>query len=247
MADNILIDALKKAVLGAMGGPVNAVRNQMTNPIQPIDLGTIDIVKRLMPQQSQQSVGQIPSMAQPMPQPMAQPTVPPPPPIQQPISPEGKKGEKQGFNWGEFIKQIGIPLATAGVGMAVPGALAGAAGFGTGYTGQREKLREEEARAKAENEGTKDFVIVDPNELDENGNPKTQVVKVPKKAIVTKKGASRSQNMLDQFINKKTGLAEVPIVQEKKEVVVEKDGQQFKLPEEQLEDAKKQGYKLVNG
>lgn len=50
---------------------------------------------------------------------------------------------------GDFLKHMGIPLATAGIGMAVPGALPGAAGFQAGYTGEmsrQQQQKEEEER-----------------------------------------------------------------------------------------------------
>lgn len=67
-----------------------------------------------------------------------------PEPEEEPVVETGGKGIP---NW---ITQLLIPAATAGIGMAVPDALAGAAGFQTGYSGEmlRQRKRTEEKEDK---------------------------------------------------------------------------------------------------
>lgn len=49
---------------------------------------------------------------------------------------------------GRFLSRLGVPLATAGVGLAVPGALPAASNFQTGYVGEVVKDRELERKQK---------------------------------------------------------------------------------------------------
>jgi len=65
----------------------------------------------------------------------AQPTQP----VQQPQQSNVRPQQGGGFNLGNFLTQLGIPLATTAVGVGIPGALPGAAGFQTGYTGELAK------------------------------------------------------------------------------------------------------------
>lgn len=53
------------------------------------------------------------------------------------VPPQGHKEKEAGTSkFFNFFKDLGIPLITAGIGMGVPGALAGAAGFQKGYVEQ---------------------------------------------------------------------------------------------------------------
>lgn len=123
-------------LLDVLRGPA-----QQPVPAPGIDLGKISVQGPAQPQQ-------------------AQPVVPPPmpQPAQDAVSQQPQQ-ESGGFDIMNFLKQIGIPLATAGIGMGVPGALAGAAGFQTGFTEktgeldkfarEQEKLEQAEAKSKA--------------------------------------------------------------------------------------------------
>ena len=55
--------------------------------------------------------------------------------------PQPEAQEAQPNKFMEFMKAMGVPLAATGIGMGVPGALPGAAGFSKGYVGQQEILR----------------------------------------------------------------------------------------------------------
>lgn len=107
-----------------------------------------------------------------------------------------------GFNLGGFLAKLGIPLATAGIGLAVPGALAGASGFNTGYSGEVAKDREMERKQKL-NQGFKDTYTFDPD----TGEYTATGVKIPKNAQV-RNLTSDQQMQLNDKINALLGMDE---------------------------------------
>lgn len=149
-----------------------------------------------------------------------------------------------GFDLKNFLVRMGIPLAATGVGLASNRALPGAAGFSQGYT---QEIAKQDER-KREEGATKDFWIVDPEDPD---NPRK--IKVPKGADIRLK--SKEGDFQEDLIRNLLGMegskqpeskpAEKKNIQKK--VIVEKDGQRFNLPANQLQDAIKQGYKQVDG
>jgi len=162
-----------------------------------------------------------------------------PPQAQNPLEQATQKPDQPFF---DFLKAIGIPLATAGIGVGVPGALPGAAGFQQGFVGAQEKQREKEEEALA----TKDFIIVDPETGEE------QIFKVPKSAQVQQKrqkqaGPFGDLSALGLDIDKEGMLKITPKKEEESRVrVVNDKGETGTIPRSQLGDAKKQGFRIVN-
>jgi len=167
------------------------------------------------------------------------PPGPPPPPPEAGVGKEPKDKEEGGFNISKLLPLL-LTGGVAGLGAGLGGnVLAGAAGFNQAF-----------AKQIAE-EGTKDFIVFDP----ETGDQKS--IKVPKGATVQQKRTEpfSFQNLVDEE-RARGGIPESKTTEEiveevtgedKGKVIVEKDGKRFNLPEDQLDDAIKQGFKQVNG
>ena len=106
-----------------------------------------------------------------------------------PQPPTAQPQQKSPMNW-QMLADLGIPALSALIGTVAPGTLAGAAGFSKGYTDTREKQKESEA----EKQGTKDFIVVDPDTGEQT------VFKVPKTADVQQK---RAGDLLSQLLGAK--------------------------------------------
>ena len=104
--------------------------------------------------------------------------------------------------FGRLLSRLGLPLLSTGVGMAVPGALAGASGFNTGYSGEVAKDREMERKQKL-NQGFKDTYTFDPD----TGEYTATGVKIPKNAQV-RNLTSDQQMQLNDKINALLGMDE---------------------------------------
>jgi len=193
---------------GLMGAP--------TTPAQPITLDPITV-------------------RGPAPQPQQQPQIPASVPMPQQ---QGNNGFMQML--GKIISNPEVlkalpTLAATGIGLGVPGALPGAAGFAQGYEGERARQRE------AKDEGRAVYV------LDQKTGALKPVGKVGSKDIVRNKETGGFNLNLGQGFEQlaKDLNIDLPEVEKINQVVVEKDGEQFELPEDQLSDAIKQGYKQV--
>ena len=138
----------------------------------------------------------------------------------------------------DFLKKMGIPLVSTGIGLGVKGALPGAAGFSKGYT-------EEMARREGE-EGTRDFILVDP----ETGDTKT--IQVPKDAFVQQEKAKGGGGFLGGISLDEQGnlvLPEAKTTAQIKEEIVDKEKlRTFKSVEEvEAANLPKGTIILING
>lgn len=128
------------------------------------------------------------SMAQPAPQ--AQPQMTPPPATMQQPQSTGPSPVM------EFLRQMGIPLASAAVGLASPQMLPGAAGMATGFAGEMSKEREYEKKLAIAKEGVPTYTFnPDSGQYEDTG------VRVPKNAKISRL-TSDQQNKLQEALDK---------------------------------------------
>jgi len=157
-----------------------------------------------------------------------------------PTQPDPEADKKRADFISRMVR-VGVPLGAAIAGSISPGILPQTAGLATGFEGEMQR----QDRSREENEGTKPFILVDP----ETG--KQTQFDVPKKAIVqqqrTDQGGIFGKLGIDPSLldipEAKTGDA-VKKAREKVKVI-NAEGQEFMLPKTQLDDAKKQGYKVA--
>ena len=141
-----------RATIGAP--PIQSIQPQIPSiPIsQMINPVVAPVIAALMGGGQQQPVKQTtapankPVRTQPISQPSPVTPQVVPPQVQQVAQQQSQPQQTQqpskgNINWGQILAQIGIPLATAGIGMGVPGALPGAAGFSQGYAGALDQQR----------------------------------------------------------------------------------------------------------
>ena len=127
---NPILDALMQYLTT----PAPANKANVASMGQPVDLGRVVV----NPNQQAQP------MAQPQAQPQAMPTpMTPPPATMQQTQPNTQPSPVM-----EFLRQMGIPLASAAVGLASPQMLPGAAGMATGFASGMEKQKEYELKSK---------------------------------------------------------------------------------------------------
>lgn len=226
MPNNNIYDALLRAT-GSAFPPANAMRQYAP---QGIDLGKILIQAE---QQGQQAPPSSPPIAPQQPAPQAQP--------QQ--QPQENKGRSLLMN---LLLQAGIPIAggvVAGINPNILPEMAGlAGGYRTGLEGQEKINREEQ--------GEKDFIVIDP----ETGEQQT--FRVPKQASVQQKRTK--DNSLAELLGTMNNQTQQPTTQQQVEkvkqnipsapqgkVLIEKDGKSFYVPQGQLQQAIEEGYKQV--
>lgn len=198
---NPLIEALMQA-LPALGGPLvqgavqrpqgmSALGGPLAQAATPgqypsIDLGTIGITKQ----------------ANAMPAPQA-----PAPPVMAPPAPQASAPAQQsGGGIGEFLKYLGIPLATAAVGLAGGGngVTAGAAGFSKGYGDSVEKQTEYKRKKELAEMGTPTYTFnPDTGQYEDTG------VRIPKNAKI-RNLTSEQMSAFQGMINKGLGGIDKP-------------------------------------
>lgn len=152
----------------------------------------------------------------------------------------------------KFLTQLGIPLATTGIGMAVPGALAGAAGFQTGYTGELAKDREKERKKELVKQYSDAYTFnPDTGEYESTG------VKIPKGAQVRNLTSQQKLDVAkDLFSQLGLSTEEVSaatkglekaksISSDSKVKVMSKEGVEGFIPKSQLKEALNSGYSLI--
>ena len=145
MPNNPIVDAIQQTLMNMGQNERNLGQGVAPPPMYnrpEVNLDPIRIIKSLMGGPGGQ--GGIQQPQAPM---MSQPPMPPMN-IASPIENVGLAGQQEkpqgnGINW-QMLMDIGIPALSAIIGTAAPGTLAGAAGLSTGYTGAREKQREQQ-------------------------------------------------------------------------------------------------------
>lgn len=96
----------------------------------------------------------------------------------------------------EFLRQMGIPLASAAVGLASPQMLPGAAGMATGFAGEMSKEREYEKKLAIAKEGVPTYTFnPDTGQYEDTG------VRVPRNAKISRL-TSDQQNKLQEALDK---------------------------------------------
>src|SRR3990167_3588685 len=153
---------------------------------------------------------------------------------------QGQSGEMNSFM--KFLIQAGVPLGAAIAGTANPNLLPQAAGLATGYVVGQDKYQKREDELK-KLVGNDEVILFD----DKTGE--YEVVKVPpNRRIITKGGSSSNKD----FMRRRGGSVKTPeksAVESTESVdskiLVEKNGKQYRLHKDKLDEAKKQGYSLV--
>lgn len=171
-----------------------------------------------------------------------------------PTIPEQKTPQDQRSNLMSMLINLGIPLATTGIGMGVPGALPAAAGFQQGFAKGIQK------------EGQKEVAIVDDDGNIQTVNLPPSVSKVLKKSgrkptdfELQKEARIRASRLFDPTLPPSAEEYQEKIQEqlrrlkgqfgmkqgEEKVTVQDAKGNQFLLPRNQLQEAQRQGYTLV--
>lgn len=149
----------------------------------------------------------------------------------------------------EFLKQMGIPLATAGIGMLSKSALPGAAGFQQGYVGerQRQQLAEESSMAQ-QAETEKELAnrvaveqaksILKKNELSISDIVKLLELRKKSKGNVLGLGKDKETlNYIDSLLKQEGN--------ESARIPVKKGDKVMTVPASQLEAAREQGWEIA--
>lgn len=156
MADNRFVDAILQNIMGNIMAPKHGqidltrpVANAITgigtmDPILAPKPGQIDLTRPVV--QGISDVGQaaIPVVQQALAPPPAEAQPQETPVPREPVI----KGEESEGSLRDLLVQLGIPLATAGIGVGFPDALAGAAGFQTGFVGEQQRQEERQEQKK---------------------------------------------------------------------------------------------------
>lgn len=151
------------------------------------------------------------------------------------------------------LVRLGVPLGAAIAGSVNPNLLPQATGLSTGFVdeSQRQKLNEE--KAQQDKKDTRDVIILGPDGTEEGritigandiakfreATPEEQAKALQDAlaGIETPKGQTGSEQAIEEA--KKVSSGDVR--------VKDKDGNEYDLPRDQLNEAIKQGYTLVNG
>lgn len=178
------------------------------------------------------------------------------PPAQQPVTKSPEQPDKESKDtrspFMKFLTQLGIPLATTGIGMAVPGALAGAAGFNTGYGSELSK-QNEAARKKELVKQYSDAYTFNPD----TGEYESTGVKIPKGAQVRNLTSQQKLDVAKDLFSQlglsteevsaaTKGLEKAKSISSNSKVkVMSKEGVEGFIPKNQLKEALNSGYSLI--
>lgn len=204
--------------------------------------------------------GPVPGIAGPVQAPLQTEPVAPSTPIPQAAgitdpNAAGENDQKRSL-FMEFLLRAGVPLGAAIAGTVNPGIADAAAGLATGYNKGVEYGDDLNAKRQKRLDDLKDdeVAVVDPDHPD----AEPSIIRVPHGARVIRKGGKAvtgADFQLDD--NGVATLGGQPLdgqakgdaatqVQERIRVI-NKEGKEFTVPHGQLEDAKKQGYKPLDG
>lgn len=146
------------------------------------------------------------------------------------VDPEARKRTIQN------LLRVGVPLAALGISSANEDFLPSAAGFSQGF-GEQMSAQDEDRREKAKK---KKFIIVDPDT-----GETVREMEVPADATVqqAKKGSAGLNDLIQAEFE--TPPASSKTNNSGKVLVKDGEGNTFRLPRNQLEDALNQGFSLV--